>query len=76
MWERDNRSELYCQCYKLQTAAYSPAMMLTGVVVTDYSNASLIGIAFDARKRQWDERMLGDRELFEELAELREQENR
>lgn len=58
MWERDNRPSLFRQCYKLQTAADFPAMKLTGVAVTDYSNASLIGIAFDVRKRRWDEQLL------------------
>jgi xylulokinase len=58
MWERDNRPELYNRCYKLQTAADFPAMMLTGKAVTDYSNASLIGIAFDIRKRRWDEKLV------------------
>jgi xylulokinase len=33
-------------------------MKLTGKAVTDYSNASLIGIAFDIVKRQWDKAML------------------
>ena len=47
MWEKNNRPELYKQAYKLQTAADYPAMKLTGRAVTDYSNASLIGIAFD-----------------------------
>ena len=60
MWERDNRPELYKKTYKLQTAADFPAMMLTGVAVTDYSNASLIGIAFDIRKRKGDEKLVKD----------------
>ena len=54
MWERDNRPDLYKKAYKMQTAADYPAMMLTGEAVTDFSNASLIGIAFDVRKRAWD----------------------
>jgi len=58
MWERDNRPDLYRKAYKMQTAADYPAMMLTGKAVTDYSNASLIGIAFDVRKRKWDEQLL------------------
>lgn len=60
MWERDNRPDLYKRCRKLQTAADFPAMMLTGAAVTDYSNASLIGIAFDARKKAWDEGLLDE----------------
>lgn len=58
MWERDNRPDLYKRTYKMQTAADYPAMMLTGAAVTDYSNASLCGIAFDIRKKQWDKELL------------------
>ena len=58
MWERDNRPELYGQAYKLQTAADYPVMKLTGRVVTDYSNAALIGVAFDIRKKKWDADLL------------------
>jgi ribulokinase len=58
MWERDNRPDLYKRTYKMQTAADYPAMKLTGVAVTDYSNASLCGIAFDVRKKEWDENLL------------------
>ncbi len=58
MWERDNRPDLYKRTYKLQTAADYPAMKLTGKAVTDYSNASLISIAFDVRKKTWDEKLL------------------
>jgi ribulokinase len=58
MWERDNRPDLYKRTYKMQTAADYPAMKLTGVAVTDYSNASLCGIAFDVRKKVWDEELL------------------
>lgn len=54
MWERDVRPDLYRQTFKLQTAADYPVFKLTGQAVTDYSNASLIGIAFDIRRRTWD----------------------
>jgi len=54
MWEKSNRPELYEKTYKFQTAADYPCMKLTGKAVTDYSNASLIGIAFDVVKRKWD----------------------
>ncbi|MCL5070143.1 MAG: FGGY-family carbohydrate kinase [Actinobacteria bacterium] len=60
MWERDNRPDLYKRTYKLQTAADYPTMKLTGKAVTDYSNASLIGIAFDIRKKVWDEKLLAE----------------
>ncbi len=58
LWEKNNRPELYKQAYKMQTAADYPAMKLTGKAVTDYSNASLIGIAFDVRKKRWDTDLL------------------
>ena len=58
MWEKNNRPDLYKKTYKLQTAADYPCMKLTGKAVTDYSNASLIGIAFDIVKRQWDHSLL------------------
>ena len=54
MWERNNRPDLYKKTYKLQTAADYPCLRLTGKAVTDYSNASLIGIAFDIVNRKWD----------------------
>jgi xylulokinase len=54
MWEKNNRPELYEKTYKFQTAADYPCMKLTGKAVTDYSNASLIGIAFDIVNRKWD----------------------
>lgn len=58
MWERDNRLDLYKRTSKLQTAADYPAMRLTGRAVIDYSNACLIGIAFDIRKKVWNEEIL------------------
>ena len=54
MWEKNNRPDLYKQTYKFQTAADYPCMKLTGKAVTDFSNASLIGIAFDVVNRKWD----------------------
>lgn len=61
MWEKNNRPDFYRATYKLQTAADYPCMKLTGKAVTDYSNASLIGIAFDIVNRKW------DTELIEEI---------
>jgi len=54
MWEKNNRPDLYNKAYKLQTAADYPCMKLTGKAVTDYSNACLIGIAFDIVNKKWD----------------------
>ena len=58
MWEKKNRPDLYKRTYKLQTAADYPCMKLTGKAVTDYSNASLIGIAFDIVRRKWDQQLI------------------
>ncbi|MCH7921030.1 MAG: hypothetical protein IIC50_24040 [Planctomycetes bacterium] len=41
----------------MQTAACYPRMKLTGKAVIDYSNASLMGICFDIRKKKWDEKL-------------------
>ena len=54
MWEKNNRPDIYEKTFKLQTAADYPTMKLTGKAVTDYSNASLIGVAFDIVNRKWD----------------------
>lgn len=60
MWEKNNRPDLYKRAYKLQTAADYPVAKLTGRAVTDYSNASLIGIAFDIVNKKWDEKLLDE----------------
>lgn len=53
LWEKNNRPEIYHNTYKMLNPANYITMLLTGQFVTDYSNASLIGLAFDIRKRQW-----------------------
>ncbi len=58
LWEKNNRPELYKNAYKLQTAADYPTMKLTGKTVTDYSNASLIGIVFDIVNRKWNKGLI------------------
>jgi sugar (pentulose or hexulose) kinase len=58
MWERNNRPDLYKRAYKIQTAACYPRMKLTGKAIIDYSNASLLGICFDIRKKRWDEKLV------------------
>ncbi len=63
LWEKNNRPELYKNTYKLQNASDYARMRLTGKAVTDYSNASLIGIAYDIRKKKWNEEILNELEL-------------
>jgi len=58
LWEKNNRKDLYNKAYKFQTAADYPRMKLTGKAATDYSNASLIGVAFDIVNKKWDTAML------------------
>ena len=53
LWEKNNRPELYKKAYKIQTAADYPRMKMTGQAVTDYGNASLIGVAYDVIKKEW-----------------------
>lgn len=54
LWEKNNRPELYKKTYKMLTAANYGTMKLCGKAVMDYSNASLVGIGFDIKKRAWD----------------------
>lgn len=67
LWEKNNRPDLYRRAFKLQTAADYPAMRLTGRAVTDFSNASLIGIAFDIVNRKWDTGLIEELGLDPEL---------
>ncbi len=53
LWEKNNNPELYRKTYKMLNPANFITMKLTGEFVTDYSNASLIGIFFDIVKREW-----------------------
>jgi xylulokinase len=58
LWEKNHRPELYDRTYKFQTTADYPVLKLTGKAVTDYSNASLIGIVFDIVNRKWDYKLI------------------
>ncbi len=53
LWEKNNRPEIYHRTYKMLNPANYITMLLTGEFVTDYSNASLTGLIFDIRNRQW-----------------------
>lgn len=63
LWEKNHRPELYKKTYKVQNASDYPRMRMTGQAVTDYSNASLFGIAYDIRKKKWNEEILEELEL-------------
>ena len=58
MWERDNEPDLYRRAIKSLNQKDFIMMRLTGELVTDPCNASLIGIAYDIRRKDWDEDML------------------
>ena len=58
MWERDNAPAAYERAYKVLNPKDYPLLKLTGKAVTDYSNAALMGICFDIRRRRWDEDMV------------------
>lgn len=53
LWEKNHRPEIYNASYKMLNPANFVNMRLTGQFVTDYSNASLIGIFFDIVARKW-----------------------
>lgn len=58
MWERDNEPDLYRRAFKSLNQKDFVVMRLTGEIVTDPSNAGLIGIAYDIRRNDWNEEML------------------
>ncbi len=68
LWEKNNRPDLYNKAHKIMPAAGYAAMKLTGRAVTDYTNASMYGICYDIRNKEWDggiiERLGLDAELF------------
>lgn len=53
LWEKRHRPELYRDAYKMLNPANFVSMRLTGEFVTDYSNASLVGVVFDIVGRKW-----------------------
>ena len=53
LWEKQHRPEAYHAAYKMLNPANFINMRLTGEFVTDYSNASLVGVVFDIVRRQW-----------------------
>lgn len=53
LWEKNHSPEAYRDAYKMLNPANFITMKLTGVFVTDYSNASLVGIFFDIVRREW-----------------------
>jgi len=58
LWDRDNEPELYQRAIKSLNLKDFILMRLTGVICTDSTSATLAGIAFDARRKDWDDDML------------------
>lgn len=58
LWEKNNRPELYNRCVKFLTPTDYPRMKLTGKMLCDYSNASMVGVVFDIVNRKWDYDMI------------------
>ena len=60
MWERDNEPELYRRAIKSLNQKDFVVMRMTGEMLTDRTNAALMGIAYDIRRKDWDADMLRD----------------
>lgn len=58
LWEKNHRPEVYDKTYKMLAACGYVNLRLTGKFVMDYSSASIMGIAFDIKKRRWRTDML------------------
>ena len=58
LWVKNHQPDVYRSTYKMLSPANFINMRLTGAFVTDYSNASLIGVVFDIVKRVWRTEMI------------------
>ena len=58
LWERDNEPELYRRAIKSLNQKDYIMMRMTGELATDPCNATLMGIAYDYRRHDWDPDML------------------
>lgn len=72
LWEKNHRPNLYKETFKMLNPANFINMRLTGKFITDYSNASLIGIIFNIKEKCWDfdvaEKIGLDSNKFSDLA--------
>ena len=66
LWVRDNQPEIYCRIGKVLQAKDYAAFLLTGVLATDYSDASGTQV-FDLVGRRWATDVLGALDLPAEL---------
>ncbi len=66
LWIKDNEPEIYRRTHKVVQAKDYAAFLLTSVIATDYSDASLT-LLFDLAGRQWAESILERLELDQTL---------
>lgn len=60
MWERNNRPKSYKEIHKALTIDGFITLRLTGRAVLNYSAASFYGVAYNMRKRAFDEQLLAE----------------
>jgi sugar (pentulose or hexulose) kinase len=58
LWLKNNRPDIYRRAGKIINVTDFIVSRLTGNFVTDYCHGACTGIAFDIRRRQWDQAML------------------
>ena len=58
LWLKRNHRDIYDKAYKLVNVKDYITAKLTGDFTTDYSTATMMGVAFDIRKKRWDEKIL------------------
>jgi xylulokinase len=60
LWEKRNRPRAFSRVRKALTVDGYVTLRLTGRAVAHYSGAAFYGVAYDLRRRRFDERMLAD----------------
>lgn len=58
LWLKRNHRDIYDKAHKLVNVKDYVTAKLTGNFTTDYSTATMMGVAFDIRKKKWDEKVL------------------
>lgn len=73
LWEKENRPESFTRIWKALTIDGYITFRLTGRATAHYSAAAFFGVAYDMRRRRFDQEMLDDihipREILPELVE-------
>ncbi len=63
LWEARHRPEVYRRTFKTLSPSGFAVLKLTGHCTMDYSNASVMGIAFDIQRRRWDAGIIDELDL-------------